>query len=85
VQLLDADLVQFLVFAWWVFFLLVSVFLAVRVFEDARTRRSHALAISPGLWLAIGLAFPGIGAFGYWIMHHSSIAARRDEREHAAV
>jgi len=68
-QILDPDLIGFAVFAWWVFCVGVNVFLSVRVFEDARTRARLALRISPGLWLAISLAFPALGAIAYFVAH----------------
>lgn len=64
-DILDPDLLGFLYFAWWVFCIVVNVFLSVRVYEDARTRQENALRISAGLWLAIALALPGIGAAVY--------------------
>jgi hypothetical protein len=71
-NILDPDLLGFLYLAWWVFCVVVNVFLSIRVYEDARRRPHDALRVSSGLWLAIALALPGVGAAVYLLANPPS-------------
>jgi hypothetical protein len=60
--------------------LVVHIVFAVAVYDDAAKRKRAPVFVGPAIWGLATLLGGALVAALYWLMHHSTLASRPEER-----